>query len=80
MQVPFTNSDESKSGVNTRDVAKSAMDVAELRAVIETMEERERRLMELLKAPSPDYLEHKLRNVLNELGILKSLFRSSSGN
>ena len=50
----------------------------ELRAAFEKMAERERRLMELLHTSSPDRIEHALRNVLNELGLLRTFLHSSS--
>jgi hypothetical protein len=50
------------------------MSTAELCALAATMKERERRLMELLRASAPERLEHDLRNVLNELVLLRTLF------
>ena len=45
-----------------------------LRKLVEKMRDRERRLMELLKASTPERIEHDLRNVLNELVLLRTLF------
>ena len=35
---------------------------------------REQRVMELLKSTKPERIEHDLRNVLNELSLLRVLF------
>jgi predicted type IV restriction endonuclease len=49
-----------------------------LRTMVEKMQERERRLMDLLKASTPERIEHDLRNVLNELVLLRTLFDPKS--
>jgi hypothetical protein len=46
---------------------------AELRATVDVLRARERRLMELLKITAPEKIEHSLRNVLNELVLLRTL-------
>jgi len=40
---------------------------------LERLRERERQMVELLDAKSPDCLIHDLRNVLNELQLLRML-------
>ena len=50
----------------------------ELRILVEKMQDRERRLMDLLKISSPDRIEHDVRNVLNELVLLRALFDPQS--
>ena len=49
-----------------------------LRALVQRMQEREQRLMDLLKASSPERIEHDLRNVLNELVLLRALLDPKS--
>ena len=46
-----------------------------LRTEFDAMTQRQQRLADLLKCP-PDKLEHALRNVLNELRLLRTLFES----
>ncbi len=50
-----------------------------LRQLVEKMQERERRLMVLLNTSAPERIEHDLRNVLNELVLLRTLFDPKSG-
>jgi hypothetical protein len=54
-------------------------EVAKFRALVATMQERERRLMELLKVSAPEHIEHHVRNVLNELVLLRTLFDPRDG-
>ncbi len=56
------------SGVELADAEASS-----LRATLHVMLERERRLMELLHTSAPEKIEHDLRNVLNELMLLRTL-------
>ena len=51
-----------------------------LRASMATMREREERLMELLHTKVPEKIEHDLRNVLNELVLLRTLLDLKSSN
>jgi hypothetical protein len=53
-------------------------EAAALRLLVDQMRERERRLMMLLKATAPERIEHDLRNVLNELVLLRTLFDPKS--
>jgi hypothetical protein len=50
-----------------------------LRAAVKTMREREQRLMELLHTSVPEKIEHDLRNVLNELVLLRTLLQPQAG-
>ena len=42
------------------------------RQAVERMARREAEMMQLLKTPTPDRLVHDLRNVLNEVTLLKA--------
>ncbi len=52
----------------------SDSDLTDLRERVAEMEKREQRLMELLNTKEPERIEHDLRNVLNELGLLRTMF------
>ena len=61
-------------------IATTLAENRELRAEVEQLRternrllETQRRIMELIGAPSPDKLVHDLRNVLNERDLLKAL-------
>lgn len=45
----------------------------ELRAELQLLRDRERQLVELLSAKSPDRILHDLRNLLNEVQLLRIL-------
>ena len=60
--------------------APRSTDEAELRAMVAKMKDRERRIMELLRTSSPERIEHDLRNVLNELVLLRTLLDSTRDN
>ena len=45
----------------------------QLRAEIELLRERERQIIELINAKSPDRILHDLRNLLNEVQLLRIL-------
>jgi len=62
----------SASGPST--TAPGTETAADLQTRCEAMAERERRVMELLGAKSPERIEHDLRNVINELTLLRKLF------
>jgi hypothetical protein len=47
----------------------------ELRAQRDQMANRQKRLADLLNCP-PEKIEHEVRNVLNELRLLRTLFQS----
>ena len=47
----------------------------ELRAQRDQMATRQKRLADLLNCP-PEKIEHEVRNVLNELRLLRTLFQS----
>jgi isocitrate dehydrogenase kinase/phosphatase len=69
MESLSVGSDATKDRVNG-----SMSDRESLETLVATMKERERRLMELLNTSAPERIEHDLRNVLNELVILRALF------
>ena len=48
-------------------------DAENLQRRVEELETRQRRLMELMGTPEPAKLEHDLRNLLNELNLLRKL-------
>ena len=50
-----------------------SMTIEQLRAEIARLRERERQIAELLNAPSPDKILHDLRNLLNEVQLLRIL-------
>lgn len=48
-----------------------------LRGEIEMLKQRERQIAELVGADSPDRIIHELRNVLNELHLLRLLVKEN---
>jgi hypothetical protein len=48
-------------------------DIGELRAQLERLRQREAQIMTLIGCKNPDKLMHDLRNVLNELQLLRML-------
>ncbi len=62
----------STSQVNT---TVSGSEGAGMQAELEKLRQRQKRLSELLNCP-PDKVEHEIRNVLNELKLLRTLFES----
>ena len=50
-----------------------AMTLEQLRAELEVLRDRERQIAELLNATSPDRILHDLRNLLNEVQLLRLL-------
>ena len=49
------------------------MTIEDLRAEVARLREREAQIAELLNAPSPDKILHDLRNLLNEVQLLRIL-------
>ena len=49
------------------------MTIEALRAELETLRDREQQIAELLNAKSPDRILHDLRNLLNEVQLLRIL-------
>lgn len=49
------------------------MTAEQLRAEVQRLRERERQIVELLNAKSPDRILHDLRNLLNEVQLLRIL-------
>jgi hypothetical protein len=62
----------STSQVNT---SVSGSEGASMQAELEKLQQRQKRLAELLNCP-PEKIEHEIRNVLNELKLLRTLFES----
>ena len=54
-------------------VTTSGEDINALRAERDKLAQRAQRLAELLNCP-PEKIEHEIRNVLNELRLLRTLF------
>jgi len=69
---------DQSDGQATDEAAGLLAEAAALRLLVDQMRERERRLMVLLKASAPERIEHDLRNVLNELILLRTLFDPKS--
>src|SRR5262245_26450725 len=53
--------------------SSSSVDVSEMRAELERLRQREAQIMTLIGCKSPEKLMHDLRNVLNELQLLRML-------
>jgi len=49
-------------------------ELEELRQRCEKMTQREQRIVALLGCGTPDRIEHDLRNVMNELQLLRTVF------
>ncbi len=71
--MPSTSATPSDVPLKPPFYAIQEAETEELRAAVRIMRERERRLMELLKTSAPEKIEHDLRNVLNELVLLRTL-------
>ena len=54
------------------------MSAEELRREIQTLRNREREIAELLNAKSPEKIVHDLRNLLNEVQLLRILAEQSN--
>jgi hypothetical protein len=70
-QVGDTASDRGRSGSISRPVEQ--MNADELRQELGTLRERQRQIAELLNCRSPEKLLHDLRNLLNEVQLLRIL-------
>ena len=68
---------EGAAARSPRSVSTSApldgMSPDQLRVEIELLRERERQILELINAKSPDRILHDLRNLLNEVQLLRIL-------
>ena len=53
--------------------------IGALRRRCSEMAERERKIMDLLKCPSPERIDHDLRNVMNELVLLRKVLEQEEG-
>ena len=58
---------------NRSSAGLSTDETAALLQALDEMKDRENRLMELLHTTAPDRIEHDVRNVLNELVLLRTL-------
>ena len=56
------------------DLARLSAELQECRQRCDKLAERERRIAGLLNSATPDRIEHDLRNVMNELQLLRTLF------
>jgi hypothetical protein len=52
----------------------SEVTVASLQARVDELLARQQRLADLLECGSPEQLEHKLRNLLHELQLMRTVF------
>ena len=68
-----------KSNPDKSDSTRLASELDECRRRCEQFEDRERRIAELLHSKSPERIEHDLRNVMNELQLLRTLFEKQGG-
>jgi hypothetical protein len=59
--------------------SRLAAELDDCRRRCERLAERERRIAELLNSENPDKIEHDLRNVMNELQLLRTLFEKQGG-
>lgn len=53
--------------------ARAEPDIGSLRADLERLRQRESQIMSLIDCQNPDKLLHDLRNILNELQLLRML-------
>jgi len=75
MLTPYAGSGSADQNIHS---SSPQAEAETLRRMVERMQERERRLMDLLKASTPERIEHDLRNVLNELVLLRTLLDPKS--
>jgi len=73
---------EGAAGKPTREQSAGApvdeMTLEQLRAEIQVLRDRERQIAELLNANAPDRILHDLRNLLNEVQLLRILAEQSN--
>ncbi len=65
--------DRSAAAVNWNQAGQTASAEAALRAELERLRQRQDQIMTLIGCQNPDKLMHDLRNVLNELQLLRML-------
>ena len=58
---------------NASAASPGTAETAALLRALDEMKDRENRLMELLHTTAPERIEHDVRNVLNELVLLRTL-------
>jgi|SRR4051794_20456243 hypothetical protein len=61
------------------DPSRLAAELDDCRRRCDKLADRERRIAELLNSKNPDKIEHDLRNVMNELQLLRTLFEKQGG-
>ena len=70
MNTPYESSDSTPSAASGPADSPDA-----IRAERDTLAARQQRLADVLNCP-PEKIEHELRNLLNELRLLRTLFES----
>src|SRR3954469_7333245 len=69
----------SPQATHETDPSRLAAELDNYRRRCDRLEDRERRIAELLNSKSPEKIEHDLRNVMNELQLLRTLFEKQGG-
>jgi hypothetical protein len=69
------SADPSASSTPSTDIARLQSELKSAQDQLARLTDRETRMAELLKC-TPDRLEHDLRNVLNELQLLRTIFEA----
>lgn len=77
--VPDGHGEDGTPVVVADDAAALRQTVADLRRKVAELEERERKVMALLNSPSPSKIDHDLRNVMNELVLLRKVLEQEEG-
>ncbi len=71
--APMTTAQHIDPALADLSVDRLRAEVADLRHRLEAAEAREGKVMALLKCPSPEKIDHDLRNVMNELVLLRKV-------
>ena len=74
MSSPEENCAGAVPGLPGAEVARLTSELTDCRRRCELLAERERRIASLLHSTAPERIEHDLRNVMNELQLLRTLF------
>jgi hypothetical protein len=69
------SADRNASSADSSDTERLRSELKTAQEQLSQLSNREQRLADLLKC-TPDRLEHDLRNVLNELQLLRTIFES----
>jgi len=80
MPQPFERDERSSEPSSAASAAPvtEQMSLEQLRVELDKLRDRERQIIQLLGVKSPDRLLHDLRNVLNELQLLRILADQSN--